>query len=60
MKRRTITRFQITESIYAVKPSATLLKHIAKNEALEWVPFTKLDEVTLSGPHRRWIEELLG
>ena len=60
VKRRTITRFQITESIYAVKPSATLLKHIAKNKALEWVPFAKLDDVTLSGPHRRWIVELLG
>ncbi len=58
VKRRAITCFQITESIHAVKPTATLLKRIAKNEAIEWVPLTKLDNVTLSGPHRRWIGEL--
>ena len=59
VKRRTITRFQITESIHAVKPTAALRKRIAKDQALEWVPLKKLDEVSLSGPHRRWIRELL-
>ena len=59
VKRRTITRFVITESIYTVKPTPTLLKHIAKDEALEWVRLKQLDRVTLSGPHRRWIGELL-
>lgn len=58
VKRRAITRFQITESIYAVKPSPALLKHIAGDETLEWVPLQQLDRVTLSGPHRRWIGEL--
>lgn len=60
VKRRTITRFQITESIYAVKASAALLKRIAQDKALEWVPLQQLDRVTLSGPHRRWIGELVG
>jgi A/G-specific adenine glycosylase len=60
VKRRAITRFQITESIYAVKPSPALLKRIAKDEALEWVPRKQLETVTLSGPHRRWIGELVG
>jgi A/G-specific adenine glycosylase len=60
VKRRAITRFQITESIYAVEPSPALLKHIAKDEALEWVPLKALDRVTLSGPHRRWIGEIVG
>ncbi|HEY0864761.1 MAG TPA: A/G-specific adenine glycosylase [Lacunisphaera sp.] len=59
-KRRAITRFAITESIYAVKPAAALLKRIAGNEGLEWVPLQQLDHVTLSGPHRRWIGELVG
>ena len=58
VKRRTITRFQITETIYRAKPTAALLKRIAKNAALEWVPIKKLDHVTLSGPHKRWIQEL--
>ena len=59
VKRRTITRFAITESIYTVKPTPALLQRIAGDEALEWVPLKQLDRVTLSGPHRRWIGELL-
>lgn len=60
VKRRAITRFQITESIYAVKPTPTLLRRIAKDETLEWVPLKQLDHITLSGPHRRWTHELMG
>lgn len=60
VKRRTITRFRITESIYTVQLTASLKKLIAKNRALEWVPLKQLDRITLSGPHRRWIGELLG
>ncbi len=59
VKRRAITRFQITESIYLVKPTAALLKRIKADEALEWVPLKQLDRITLSGPHKRWIGELL-
>ena len=59
VKRRTITRFRITESIHTVKPTAPLLRRIAKNAALEWVPLKQLEHITLSGPHRRWIGELL-
>lgn len=58
-KRRTITRFHITESIYALKPTPLRLKRIAMDEALEWVPLKQLDRVTLSGPHQRWIHELI-
>ena len=57
-KRRAITRYQITELIYAVKFSAALKKRIAANAALEWISLSDLDRVTLSGPHRRWIGEL--
>ena len=59
VKRRAITRFQITESIFRVKPTAALLQRIKKNPALEWVALKQLEQVTLSGPHRRWIGELL-
>ena len=59
VKRRAITRFQITESIYAVKPTATLRKLIARDDALEWVPLKQIELLTLSGPHRRWIGEML-
>ncbi|MBI5423349.1 MAG: A/G-specific adenine glycosylase [Opitutae bacterium] len=59
-KRRTITRFQITEQIHAIKADASLRKRIAADGALEWVARSELDRVTLSGPHKRWIAELLG
>jgi len=59
-KRRAITRFQITESIHALKLSGAQRKQIAAHEALEWVPLAELEQVTLSGPHKRWISELLG
>ncbi|MBA3849753.1 MAG: A/G-specific adenine glycosylase [Opitutus sp.] len=58
-KRRAITRCQITESIHAVKPDAKLRARIAKNATLEWVALANLGAITLSGPHRRWIAELL-
>jgi A/G-specific adenine glycosylase len=55
-KRRGITRFQITESIYAAPALATRKK---LGPELVWVPFTGLDAITLSGPHRRWVTEIL-
>ena len=58
-KRRTITRFAITESIHTVKLTAALRRKIARSDSLEWVPLDRLDHVTLSGPHRRWIAGLL-
>jgi A/G-specific adenine glycosylase len=53
-KRRGITRFQITETIYAARPP----KKLASTE-LSWVKLTDLPAITLSGPHRRWVTELL-
>lgn len=58
IKRRAITRFQITESIHAVTPAAALLKRIADIATLEWVAWNDVEHVTLSGPHKRWIGEL--
>ncbi len=58
-KRRTITRYRITERIHVVQPTARLLRQIAQNRTLEWVPIRRLEHITLSGPHRRWVRELL-
>jgi A/G-specific adenine glycosylase len=55
-KRRGITRYQITESIHLAPAAA------AKTPAgpeLVWVPLAGIDAVTLSGPHRRWVREIL-
>jgi A/G-specific adenine glycosylase len=53
-KRRAITRYQITETIHAAPAPRRKL-----GSELVWVPLAELDTVTLSGPHRRWIREIL-
>jgi A/G-specific adenine glycosylase len=53
-KRRGITRFQITESIHVAPPPRAKL-----GPELVWVALEALDTVTLSGPHRRWVSEIL-
>ncbi len=52
-RKRSITRFAITETIYALSPPRGKL---APN--LAWVPLAQLDTITLSGPHRRWVAEI--
>jgi A/G-specific adenine glycosylase len=53
-KKRGITRYQITESIHQIAaPSGTL------RPGLVWVPLAELETITLSGPHRRWVREIL-
>ncbi len=54
-RRRGITRFVITETIVA-PPGALRIK---ASEELVWVPAKELGSVVLSGPHRRWINEIL-
>ena len=53
-KRRSITRFQITESIHTTAAPRGKLR-----DELVWVPLAELGSLTLSGPHRRWITEIL-
>ena len=54
IRRRGITRFQITETIYRSQVPRGKL-----HPELVWVPLAKIEEITLSGPHRRWIGEIL-
>jgi A/G-specific adenine glycosylase len=58
-KQRGLTNHQITESIHAMVLTAAQRRRLAANPALHWVPLAKLDHITLSGPHRRWVEEIL-
>lgn len=59
IRRRSITRFQITESIHRVEFSAAQRRDLARLPTLHWIPLGQLQSVALSGPHRRWINELL-
>jgi A/G-specific adenine glycosylase len=59
IRKRSITRYQITESIYLL-PDNTFSEQkgdLAKD--CVWVPLSKIEEITLSGPHRRWVTKLL-
>jgi A/G-specific adenine glycosylase len=53
-RTRAITRWQITESIYAWPKEIP-----ARSPELVWVSPAKLEKVSLSGPHRRWVGEIL-
>ena len=62
-RRRGITRYAITETIHAVTLSRGIAaKPPADAETtgeLVWVALDALETVLLSGPHRRWVNELL-
>ena len=55
-RRRAITRFVITETIVAPRSPV----RIRTGPELVWVSARELAGVALSGPHRRWINEILG
>jgi A/G-specific adenine glycosylase len=55
--RRAITRYQITERIF--RGPRSVGARVCAKSGLIWVPLDKLHEITLSGPHRRWVEALL-
>jgi A/G-specific adenine glycosylase len=59
VRRRSITRYAITETIYRADLTTKQLASAKKNPELVWMPRAELDTITLSGPHRRWISELL-
>ena len=58
-KRRAITRHQFVERIHRVDADATLRAGVRKDPSLVWVPLGDLPALTLSGPHRRWVDELV-
>jgi A/G-specific adenine glycosylase len=53
-RTRNITRYRIRESVHAhAGPRGRLAA------GLVWVPLAELEAITLSGPHRRWVREIL-
>ncbi len=58
-KKRGITRYQISESIHAFTPDTAQRRRWDKSATLHWIPLADLDTITLSGPHRRWVTELV-
>lgn len=58
-KTRSITHRRIKERIHALALSPGLEKQIRNNPELYRIPISELEKITLSGPHRRWVKELL-
>lgn len=52
-KTRSITHRRIKEHIYRAHPEPIV------DKSLRWISREDLDTITLSGPHRRWVHELL-
>jgi len=59
IRRRSITRYAITETIFSAHLSAKQRASVTKNPELVWTPLASLASLTLSGPHRRWVSEIL-
>lgn len=56
--QRSITRFRYSERVLQV--GADLLKdRIMPGAGLAWIPLHRLQETTLSGPHRKWLRKFL-
>lgn len=55
LKKRTIGQVQYKESIYngSIDKTLKLEKHL-----LEWISWKDIEKITISGPHRKWIEEI--
>lgn len=53
--KRAITHRSITEHIHKIDATEDL----RLSEDLQWIDLSELDQITLSGPHRRWIDELM-
>lgn len=58
-KKRGISNQRIAERIYAPKLTQAAHDKISQSKELFWADTKALDKLTLSGPHKRWILELL-
>ena len=54
-KSRGITNKRIKETIYRAREPIPDIK----SSDLRWIPLDQIESITLSGPHRRWVKELL-
>jgi len=58
VRTRSITHHRIVERIY--RHAGPFPVKLTKQPGLALVPLEKLESLTLSGPHRRWLGEILG
>lgn len=58
-RRRSLVNHVVLELIHTVHLTPAQQRRVAANPTLNWVSRAELDAVTLSGPHRRWVGEIL-
>jgi len=58
-RRRSIAKERIEERFLRIEWSVELEVVVAADETLYWQPLDALHEVTFTGPHRKWLAELL-
>ncbi len=59
-KTRAISNQRIEERIYRVKPTMEIASIVESTPELHWISLARMKSITLSGPHRRWINETIG
>lgn len=59
VRSRGISNERIRESIYAAPPAWPPKNKKMLQEGLHWIPVSRLDSITIPGPHRQWINLLL-
>ncbi len=59
VKKRGIANERIEERIYQAKATPSLKKKVEGDKYYAWLDIDALDSVTLTGPHRKWVTELL-
>lgn len=59
VKKRSIANRAYTESIYKANLTADLRRKIGRDPELFWASPAELASLTLSGPHRKWVAELI-
>jgi A/G-specific adenine glycosylase len=59
VRTRGISSEQVRESIFQRSPEDTEVRACLASAEIRWVPLEDLATISLSAPHRRWIEALL-
>ncbi|GHB99418.1 A/G-specific adenine glycosylase [Cerasicoccus arenae] len=58
-RRRGIANERIEERFLRIDWNSKLHSLITKDETLFWQPLNQLNDITLTGPHRKWLAELM-
>ena len=58
-EKRSISNQIVEESIYKFDAQDEISLDSFSQKNFEWVPLKEIDRVTLSGPHRKWVQKII-